>query len=125
MSFLRNRIAAGALLSVLLFLVGAIAGMFVGGAVTPKTAGLAGGAIVVGYGVMLGLGFVLVAVLLAAKLPVERLKSAVLAGVVMVGVAAVAIGVQAYLAQQGRAADAQVEESKRPRPVQPTAPVQP
>jgi len=124
MSLAENRIAVGALLGGVLFFAGAVGGLFYGGAVVPKGSGLAGPAIVLGWGVAFGAVAAVIGIALAATLPIARLRTAarisVVAGVLaLIAIVGRIVWVQVNRATEAGQAAAPVPQSK---PV-PTAPV--
>ncbi len=81
----RRRLGWGVLLSILLFVAAAAGGLMYGGAVVPRDSGLAGPAIVLGYGFLFGLGGVIAGILTAGLARIELLpKLSLAAGAITV-----------------------------------------
>lgn len=119
----QNRIAVGALLGVVLLFAGGVAGLFYGGAVLPKGQGLAGPAIVLGWGVAFGAVAALIGIVLAATLPLNRLKTAAQIAAVAGVLAVTAIVGRIIWVQASKATEAEQTSPATPRPVPvPTAP---
>jgi hypothetical protein len=73
----------GIVLAILLFCAAAAGGLIYGGSVTPRDAGLAGPAIVLGYAFAAGVAGMLAGVLVAVFAPAARLAKISLAGAII------------------------------------------
>jgi hypothetical protein len=108
------------LLRVLLLLgpiwVGGIAGLFLGGASVSRDAGLAGGAIVLGYGVMGAAAGLLIGGLLAWKVSAPALRAAFFVVLALDAAATAAVALQISRASGERQAREAREEAERTAP---------
>lgn len=95
----KSKILPGTALVVMACFVGFVVGAFIGGLLVPAGSGLAGGAIVFGYGVGGFLVALVLGIVLAVKLPRPHLVRAAWLALVGVAVAAVALFIR-YLENQ-------------------------
>jgi hypothetical protein len=103
-------------LAVALVWVSGIVGLFVGGASVTRDAGLAGGAIVLGYGVIGAGAGLLVGAFLAWTMPVARLRTAVVLALVLALGSTAAVVVRGRQAREAREARAAAEAAARRAP---------